>query len=204
MTSSGQSLEGLDLPVPLWGHSMVMLDSSSVLIIGGKSYGSNDHSLSSTYLFDTSSNEWTPGPPLNTGRYLHGTAYLTDSGTDDRIIVVAGGKSTDGAALSTVEIMNSDMNWKQGKIVKTVFLNNVLNDPCPGPEMLLPMHSLSLVPFYNDILRLGGRTRDDYLDSIARLSCGDGQCKWSEMAAKLSVPRVGHLAIPLPHNIAKN
>jgi hypothetical protein len=54
------------LPVEIYGHCSVLLNSSTVFVIGGSQ--SSPGSGSNTYLFSTENNGWTEGPSMIAAR----------------------------------------------------------------------------------------------------------------------------------------
>lgn len=115
---SGSTSPGPDMPIALDGHSMVSLNSTTAMVIGGYSNGWS----SKTFYFDLNSSFWTNGPELKSPREYHASAILTDSVTNIKYVIVAGGYKSD--YLSSVEVLefsSSAQEWTQGKFCSFVF-----------------------------------------------------------------------------------
>ena len=121
-TGKNHSVAGSSLPRPLHRHAMVALENDLTMVIGGVSLNGPDNS-NVTYLYDHSSQQWTFGPPLITGRYGHAAFLVTDEVTDENMIIVAAG-AQDLEVLNSTEILHDD-KWIEGKIYfkSIVFLN---------------------------------------------------------------------------------
>lgn len=95
----------------LYGACLVMVDDSTLLMIGGRN-GANNLYCNTAYL-NLTSNSWTSGPQLSVCR-RHATCNLiTNSSSGQREVVVVGGTNklrTDCIDLNEVEIINVDTN----------------------------------------------------------------------------------------------
>ena len=80
------------------------------MTIGG--FASGDY-RDETYIVDTTTNIWTPGPKLNKARSDHACAKVTLG--DKQFVVVTGGV---GAEISVEYLDTTDMDegWKSGKL----------------------------------------------------------------------------------------
>ena len=101
------------LPVLIFGHCMTIVNSTTVLMIGGIQDWSGDSSR--TYFFNTENENWVEGPALKVVR-----AYLTcgrikkDSQSSQYTTIVIGGAG-EGGTLSSVEILDDGSNeWQTG------------------------------------------------------------------------------------------
>ena len=104
---SGSSTNGGDLPMTLYGHSMVAINTSMAMIIGGYSNGYSDK----TFYFNPMEQPfiWTDGPPLMQARYFHASALL------GQYVVTAGG-SGGGSSVEILDLNSSPHQWTQGKL----------------------------------------------------------------------------------------
>ena len=110
VTVTGTML-GPDLPMALFHHAMVAINSSCSMVIGGYS---NDWSAS-TFFYDHNEDEWINGPSLIEGKENHAAGIVTDEVTDEHFVAVTGGSYySDGLFyLDSSEILQ-DREWVQG------------------------------------------------------------------------------------------
>ena len=104
---------GPDLPFTVYGHSMVLVDSTTIYLIGGCQNGQESNK---TWIIDpTNDFQVKEGPSLNISRVgpscskmkIHGNIFL----------VVAGGSNYHGNAGDTVELLDTtcpEQGWKMG------------------------------------------------------------------------------------------
>ena len=71
-----------------------------------------DNVLDSTWYYNHLSREFTTGPKLHTSRQWHSSGSLTDSGTNEEIIVVTGGWKPQYGIDSTIFLI--DGIWQEG------------------------------------------------------------------------------------------
>jgi len=87
-------------------HLAFKMKDGKVIVVGGwgrLAGGSSDTILSTTEIFDPTSNTWSPGPSLAAPRYEHTGVALPDGR-----IVIAGGRPTTGGATGSIEIFVPD------------------------------------------------------------------------------------------------
>ena len=105
------TVSGPDLPFTVWGHSMVLVDPTTIYLIGGFQ---NDDSSNKTWIIDPTNNfEIKAGPPLNFARLRHSCAKMR---IDGRIFLVVAAGFDDGP-LDSVELLDTtcpDQGWKMG------------------------------------------------------------------------------------------
>merc|ERR1711993_40132 len=96
---------GPDLPFTIKKHSMVRIDSSTVLIIGGFQNGSNSNKVWEVDL----SNNFTikEGPCLNVPRNGHSCAKMNLNG---KVIIVVAGGNDGKSCLDSVELLDPHLN----------------------------------------------------------------------------------------------
>ena len=111
-TGKNHSVAGSSLPRPLHWHAMVAVENDLTMVIGGVSLNGPDNS-NVTYIYDHSSQQWTFGPPLITGRYGHAAFLVTDEVSDENMIIVAAG-AWYLEVLNSTEILHDD-KWIEGK-----------------------------------------------------------------------------------------
>ena len=107
VTKDGQTSQGPDLPLPLYGHSIVPLNSGAFILIGGSGGDS-----SATHFYEEKKG-WRPGPNLKKGRYHHTAGVLTDRVSTKTYIVAVGGYPAD-SSLEYLEYPGSN-DWMKGK-----------------------------------------------------------------------------------------
>ena len=106
---------GPNLPMALYGHTMIAINSTCSMVIGGYSNGMS----ASTIYYDHNEKEWITGPSLMQGRYKHAAGIVTDEESDEHFVAVTGG-SLDGInTLDSTEFLQ-DGEWVQGKICNTI------------------------------------------------------------------------------------
>ena len=117
---------GPEMPIALASHEIVAFNESVFMIIGGVRFGSKD-SLNSalTFYYFEESKAWVEGPTLIEARSGHVAGFVTDTDTNERILIVAGGYS--GDYLDSVELFfeQNSNEWVPGNTV--IFGNNFEN-----------------------------------------------------------------------------
>ena len=109
VTKEGKTSKGPDLPLALYHHAIVALNSGVFILIGG----SSDNGCSSATYFYEEKKGWRPGPNLKNGRFLHTAGVLTDRVSTKQYIVAVGGFP----AFSSVEYLEypGSNDWMKGK-----------------------------------------------------------------------------------------
>ena len=107
------TMPGPDLPMVLWFHAMVAINSTCSMVIGGLS---NVSSVTSTFFYDRIEGEWITGPSLMEGRRYHAAGIVTDEGTGEHFVAVTGSW---GFGSDSTEVLQ-DGEWVQGKISSTI------------------------------------------------------------------------------------
>ena len=107
VTMTGTML-GPDLPMALFFHAMVAINSTCSMVIGGSSYGYS----ASTFFYDRNEGEWINGPSLMQARGHHAAGIVTDEVTDETFVAVTGGFGSVGLFTEILQ----DGEWVQGKI----------------------------------------------------------------------------------------
>ena len=114
------------MPIALASHEIVAFNESVFMIIGGVRFGSKDslNSALTFYYFDESE-AWAEGPTLIEARSGHVAGFVTDTDTNEKILIVAGGYS--GNYLDSVELFfeHGSNEWVPGNT--DIFGNNLKN-----------------------------------------------------------------------------
>ena len=107
-------VQGPELPVDMSHHSLVQINSTVSLLIGGMT--SSDLYSRKTYYFDHIKEQFLQGPELNIGRYYHASSIITDQITDEKYVVVSGGENNNeypDYILDSTEILINN-EWRFG------------------------------------------------------------------------------------------
>jgi len=163
---------------------MVLLNSTTAFLIGGRQsafiYSPNSYLLNTA----TNSQEWIQGSTLNYGRRYHSCARIqTDSSTTFSVIVVGG---YNGTYMTSVEILDEGANkWRNGPDLPFgVCLAALIEDPTGG------------------VILVGGQSKNDAnLQTLFRLSHAGEDAKWVEMPQKLKIGRREHTSFLVPDDI---
>jgi hypothetical protein len=168
---------------------MVLLNSSTSFLIGGK----QDESYSSpnSYLLNTASNsqEWIKGPSLKIGREHHSCARIRKDSSSHQfsIIVVGGWNHRNFEKLESVEILDEGASeWRN------------------GPDLPFGISHASLVEDPSGgVVLVGGNSFDNrHLKTLFSLSDAGDDAKWIEMPQKLKIGRYDHTAFLVPDDVA--
>ena len=100
---TGESVKGPELPLTLGGHTLITINSTFSMLIGGETYNLDEGTtIDLTYYFDHYNQAWFDGPRLNRARYFHGAGIVTDLITREKLVVVTGGAYYDEEVLTQV------------------------------------------------------------------------------------------------------
>ena len=112
---SGSS-PGPDLPMTLYSHAMIAINTTHSMVIGGRN--SNWDSIDLTFYFDHGNQQWINGPRLLQARYDHAVGIVNDEVTMTNLVIVTGGSQySNGFSpynIDSTEIM-VDSQWSLGK-----------------------------------------------------------------------------------------
>jgi len=188
ITKNGVSTPGPGLPRNDYlRFSVANINSTTSMITGGYL----EYTVSTvTFYFHHPTQKWISGPNLNMARFDHVSGVVTDTVSNEKYLVVIGGREHSWNELSSIEML-IDNEWVM------------------GPSLPEALSGYSLVPFGKSIVVIGGST-DWGLDSgygdvkgIHKLTCSNRACTWTKMAQELSIGRAWVVAIPIPDSIAK-
>ena len=96
---NGESIKGPNLPIGLAAHTVVGINSTFSMFVGG--FISGVTSTDFTYYYDNYNQVWFDGPKLKFPRSFHGSGIVTDLITRERLLVVTGGLSYDEEYIPT-------------------------------------------------------------------------------------------------------
>jgi hypothetical protein len=182
LTEEGWESNIPSLPVTIYAHCMVTVNSTTVMVIGG----SQDGQISGkTFYFTFGEESWTEGHELKNNRLYHSCGMIRKNKESQAMsIIVAGGR--DGSSLSSVEILDEGSNeWQT------------------GPELPFGIEGSQMVEDQNGgVVLIGGYSSSvDNLDSLYQLPHGGQDAFWTKMEQKLKTGRREHTAILVPDNL---
>jgi hypothetical protein len=199
LTEEGWKSNIPSLPVTIFYHCMVTVNSTTVMAIGGNQNW--DQYSRKTFYFTIGAESWTEGPELKYERFGHSCGRIQRNKDSQEMmsIIVAGGyneKSQDYAGghapsyLSSVEILNEGSNeWQT------------------GPELPFGIFEPQVVELPNGgVILIGGDSISDgfgYLDTLYQLPHGGQDAVWTEMKQKLKTGKRSHTAFLVPDNIVE-
>ena len=98
------------MPISLYRFSTAKLNDSMSMLIGGMTDGLDYSGY--TWFYNHASQQFIPGPALMQGRNCHTAGIITDTDTNEQILIVVGGLGNTGD-LDSTEILK-DNQWQQG------------------------------------------------------------------------------------------
>ncbi len=186
LTEEGWESNLPSLPVTIADHCMVALNSTTVMVIGGRKNGYQffqDYS-GKTFYFTFGEERWTEGPELKNKRALHSCGKIKrNNESQEMSIIVAGGRG--GSYLSSVEILEEGSN-----------------DWHTGPELPLRIGYSQMVKDQNGgVVLIGGVSAyGESLDTLYQLPHGGQDAVWAKMEQKINTGTL-HTAFLVPDNI---
>jgi hypothetical protein len=183
LTEEGWETNIPNLPVTIYYHCMVTVNSTTVMAIGG--YQNYDYS-GKTFYFTFGEESWTEGPELKNKRASHSCGKIRrNKESQEMSIIVAGGYAY-GSSLSSVEILDEGSNgWQTGpELPFGIWLSQMVEDQ-NGGVVLIGGQSLSF----------------DNLDTLYQLPHGGQDAVWTKMEQKMKTGRRYHTAFLVPDNI---
>jgi hypothetical protein len=185
LTEEGWESNIPSLPVTIYSHCMVTVNSTTVMVIGGYQNGPFS---GKTFYFTFGEESWTEGPELKTKRSYHSCGKIRrNKESQEMSIIAAGAYNYDGSGyLSSVEILDEGSNeWKT------------------GPELPFGIDSSEMVEDQNGGVALigGWLTSGDILDTLYQLPHGGQEAVWTKMEQKMQTGRKDHTAFLIPDNV---
>jgi hypothetical protein len=182
LTEEGWESNIPSLPVTIYYHCMVTVNSTTVMVIGGRQNGQNS---GKTFYFTFGEESWTEGPELKNKRFDHSCGKIRrDKESQEMSIIVAGGSDGFFSYLSSVEILDEGSNeWQT------------------GPELPFGIGESQMVEDQNGgVVLIGGYSFPagnlDY-----QLPHGGTDSVWTKMEQKMKTGRYDHTAFLVPDNI---
>ena len=180
LSDSGWQELPISLPVTVFGHCMVLLNLTTVMLIGGR----QDDSLYSpdTFYFNTENEKWVAGPKLISSRYHHSCGMLRNSQSSQESVIVAAGNNGLWPLMASVEILDVGASeWRT------------------GPSLPFGIREASMVEDPSGGVLLIGGYNGTYMNTIYQLS--DENSEWNLMPQKLKVGRSWATAFLVPEEI---
>jgi hypothetical protein len=170
------------LPVNNYGHCMVTVNSTTVMVIGG---AQNGPISGKTFYFTLGAKSWTEGPTLKYPRYYHSCGNIRSNKVGEEMSIIVAG-SVDPSTMSTVEILDEGSNaWKT------------------GPELPFGIWRPQMIEDQNKgVVLIGGQSSSGtFLDTLYQLPNGGQDAVWTKMEQKMKIGRWIHTAIMVPDSI---
>jgi hypothetical protein len=181
LTEEGWDSNIPSLPVTIWAHCMVTVNSTTVMAIGGFQNGQRS---GKTFYFTFGEDSLTEGPELKNKREDHSCGKIRrNKESQEMSIIVAGGN--DGSYLSSVEILDEGSNeWET------------------GPELPFGIDESQMVEDQNGgVVLIGGFSSSvGTLDTLYQLPHGGQDAAWTKMEQKMKIGRFLHTAFLVPNN----
>jgi hypothetical protein len=183
LTEEGWERNIPSLPVTIFAHCMVTVNSTTVMAIGGVQ---NNQYSGKTFYFTLGEESWTEGPELKNERYFHSCGRIRrNEESQEMSIIVAGGYYSGS---SSVEILDEGSNeWQT------------------GPELPFEIIHSQMVETQNGgVVLIGGESLADCfcsLDSLYQLPHGGQDAVWIKMEQNMQIGRYEHTAFLIPDNI---
>ncbi len=182
LTEEGWERNIPSLPVTIYAHCMVTVNSTTVMAIGGIQ---NEDYSGKTFYFNLGEDSWTEGPELKNKRGYHSCGKIRRyKESQEMSIIVAGG--WDDHTLSSVEILDEGSNeWQTGpELPFTIGYSEMVEDQ-NGGVVLIGGYSPAVVN----------------LDTLYQLPHGGQDAAWTKMEQKMKTGRRLHTAFLVPDNI---
>jgi hypothetical protein len=182
LTEEGWESNIPSLPVTIWAHCMVTVNSTTVMAIGGNQ---NGQISGKTFYFTFGEESWTEGPELKNKRRYHSCGKIRRNKESQEMSIIVAGGYYGGSYLSSVEILDEGSNeWQT------------------GPELPFGIGFSQMVEDQNGgVVLIGGYSPSvDALDTLYQLPHGDQDAIWTKMEQKMKTGRYWHTAFMVPDN----
>ncbi len=183
LTEEGWERNIPSLPVTIALHCMVTVNSTTVMVIGGRQ---NDQISGKTFYFTIGEESWTEGPALKIKRGLHSCGKIRRNKESQEMSIIVAGCYDGSSTLSSVEILDEGSNeWQK------------------GPELPFGIRHSQMVEDQNGgVVLIGGiLSSGDSLDTLYQLPHGGPDAVWTKMEQKMNTGRYDHTAFLVPDNI---
>ncbi len=183
LTEEGWESNIPSLPVTIYYHCMVTVNSTTVMVIGG---WQNRQMSGKTFYYTFGEASWTEGLELKNKRGFHSCGRIRRNKESQEMSILVAGGYNDGPYLSSVEILDEGSNeWQT------------------GPELPFGIYRSQMVEDQNGgVVLIGGYSPSvDALDTLFQLPHGGQDAVWTKMEQKMKTGRQQHTAFLVPDNI---
>ncbi len=171
------------LPVTVYSHSMITVNSTTVMVIGG---AQNGPISGKTFYLTLGAKSWTEGPTLKYLRYYHSCGKIIRDKTSQEMSIIVASGNNGSAYLSSVEILiEGSKEWET------------------GPELPFGIWAAQMVEDQNGgVVLIGGQSSSSlFHDTLYQLPNGGQDAVWTKMEQRMKLRRYKHTAIMVPDNI---
>jgi hypothetical protein len=182
LTEEGWEIDIPSLPVTIYAHCMVTVNSTTVMAIGG---AQNGQASGKTFYFTVGEQSWTEGPELKNKRGYHSCGKIRKNKESQEMSIIVAGGYDYSSILSSVEILDEGSNeWQT------------------GPELPFGIRYSQMVEDQNGgVILIGGESSSILnLDTLYQLPHGGQDAAWTKMEQKLKTGRYRHTAVMVPDN----
>jgi hypothetical protein len=182
LTEEGWKSNIPSLPVTIYGHCMVTVNSTTVMAIGGRQ---NGWYSGKTFYFTFGEESWTEGPELKNKRLYHSCGKIKRNHESQEMSIIVAGSFDGSSRLSSVEILDEGSNeWQT------------------GPELPFEIDGSQMVEDQNEgVVLIGGSSSSvGSLDTLYQLPHGGQDAVWTKMEQKMITGRYAHTAFLIPDN----
>jgi hypothetical protein len=183
LTEEGWESNIPSLPVTMYAHCMVTVNSTTVMVIDGIQNGQYS---GKTFYFTFGEESWTEGPELENKRRWHSCGKIRRNKESQEMSIIVAGGYADDSYLSSVEILHEGSNeWQT------------------GPELPFGIYRSQMVEDQNGgVVLIGGYSSSvGRLDTLYQLPHGGQDAAWTKMEQKMKSGRWIHTAFLVPDNI---
>jgi hypothetical protein len=184
LTEEGWESNIPSLPVTIWYHCMVPVNSTTVMVIGGLQ---NARLSGKTFYFTIGEESWTEGPELKIKRMCHACGRVRrNSRSQGMSIIVVGGRNGSSSSISSVEVLDESSNeWET------------------GPELPFGIEETKMVEDKNGgAVLIGGLTSsNDLLLNLYQLPNAGRDAAWTMMEQKLKTGTFFPTALLVPDSV---
>jgi hypothetical protein len=183
LTEEGWESNIPSLPVTIYAHCMVTVNSTTVMVIGGVQ---NSQYSGKTFYFTFGEESWTEGPELKNKRKYHSCGKIRRNKESQEMSIIVAGGYYGSSSLSSVEILDECSNeWQT------------------GPELPFGIDNSQMVEDQNrGVVLIGGESSSvSNLDTLYQLPHGGQDAAWTKIEQKMKTGRSYHTAFLVPDNI---
>ena len=183
-TSDGWQYFLPSLPVNIFFHCMVQINSTTIMVIAGAQNG--NYSAVQTFLLETGKDDWIEGPPLLSGRHAQSCGKIRQSIDNPQLSVIVVGGHDGSKDINSTEILDVGASeWRRGPdLPEGISCSELLEEPS------------------GSILLIGGQRSSPYVTSdIFRLPHAGEDAEWELLPQRLQTARRYHTAFFVPDEI---